>query len=308
MSQTETGAGFGIPTNTGDDSHLAESSSEEFSLQLNTGELLAFLAMLGCVSMNGLDEAYLASMADDELRAAMDAGEASLQERGLITTDGDEEPTISDVLLALVGCSAIPEASLRLVCLQEGKRAVESYYDAVPELLVEHLVCEDGSHRFTRLPDGQSLRDRLSAHCQGLGGDDISAGDWECQIPSTTLAECLELCAAGDGEPAMRLLQASGCQPGVAGEIASALGSGLCCIGTVATGLRSPLTSTVDGAIVAALAGSRWLARTDGDDPAVTVVRSASGADCLGALVGLLAPLEAAMASSTANEGVGGDG
>jgi hypothetical protein len=309
MEHTHMGASSAIPPEVSGGRHMQEPAGEDLvSVRLGTEELLAFLAMLGCIGVNGLDETYLESLSDDELRDAMDRGEASLQERGLIAADDDGGLQLSDVLTALVGCSIVPDASLRLVHWQEGKRTVEAYYDAIPELVVEHSVAEDGSHRFTRLPDAQALRTLAGAHWGGLTRDGIAVREQQYELPSVVLAQCLESCVAGDPERAIRLLENSGCGTDAAREIAAGFASGECWIGMVASRLRGSMAPPVEGAMVVAAGGSHWLARTRADDPDVTVVRAASGAGCLDALSSLLAPLEAVTAPAAAGAEGGGDG
>lgn len=278
------------------------------SIRLSIGELLAFLGILGCVGINGMDEEFLGALSSDELHDAMDRGETSLQERGLIALDDEGKLLLNDVLTALVGASVVPEASLRLVSWREGKRVAEAYYDATPELVVEHVVTKDRYHVFTQIRDRESLGTHLNSYLADPTGDVTAVPMRRYTIPSAALAQCMELCSAQDMEHAARLLEAKGCAADAAHQIVEGLGSGRSWIGMVAAGLRGPSAPRAEGTMVVANGQSCWVARTNADDPDTTILTATTNHESINALLGLFAPLEALMAAAVPGGEVTGDG
>lgn len=134
-------------------------TNESTSLTLTTDELLAILQVMGASSMSGLGDP-LAGLNEREQAARLNAGAETLLNRRLCTFEGDQL-IMDDMLVALVGASLIPDATLLVTQVQSDQSTEPVYYHATPFIMVEHQSPRVGVHQFSYLPDTNTLTHRV---------------------------------------------------------------------------------------------------------------------------------------------------
>ena len=132
-------------------------------LTLTRDELLALLQLMGSSTMNGLPEDPFAGVAEKERAERLNAGLETLINRGLVSVSSSDTVLLDDTLVALVGSCVLPGASLVVSGLQPDGSADPHFFNATPEILVEHSSPRLGVHSFAYLPDVATLRARLAA-------------------------------------------------------------------------------------------------------------------------------------------------
>ena len=131
-------------------------------LSLTRNELLTFLAIIGVPTMNGLEDDPLEGLDERAIAERLNSGEHSLIQRGLLTLDEEtNEATLDDRVVALVGGSVIPDATLLLSEMKADGSNDPHYFNATPELYVEHFSPKAGIHHFEYLPNEDALANRL---------------------------------------------------------------------------------------------------------------------------------------------------
>jgi hypothetical protein len=272
---------------------------------LTEAELTTFLALIDLEGMNGLPQETLAALDEAELMARLEAGQASLARRGLLTIAGDEA-VLHDALLALAGTAAVPEATLTLTWDSSGDApSTPHYFSATSELVVEHTVLVQhaadevaGAYAFTWLPDSAALDARVKAVLAPLAGLPPAEGP-AIMLPVETFAAFVEASVSGPAATATVLIRA-GCPPETAHQAAADLATGRRCTGMTAWGLRDPEPEGAQLVLAWYANGRGWLAATVSSDPEHMTLRAAGGPECLDTLFALTETLRPAVRVATA--------
>lgn len=264
---------------------------EPTSLTLTRDELLAFLAIMGASTINGLGDDPLASLSEEEIETRLNSGEQSLLNRGLIEPQGADGVALDDKLLALVGGAVLPDATFLLTQTQPDGLTDPHYFDATPELLIEHYSPRAGIHTFTHLPAPEALVYRVETLLAPLHPLTNGRRRFVQQISADAMTEFLDSSHKGDREAAESALTADGCPAVMAAELAEDCVTLPSWIGVVAWGLREEQPAG-GGSVMAIMGrGSCWLIENVPDQPEQVKVRSASGRECEERFVDLLRPL-----------------
>lgn len=174
-------------------------------LTLTRDELLALLQLMGSSTMNGLPENPFAGVTEKERAERLNAGLETLINRELVTVSSSDSVLLDDTLVALVGSCILPGASLVLSGLQPDGSADPHFFNATPEILVEHSSPRLGVHSFAYLPDTAALQARLAAVLSSLSTATESNafhGLW----PDTLVADVFRLARSQDQATAIQNL------------------------------------------------------------------------------------------------------
>lgn len=264
---------------------------EPASLTLTRDELLAFLAIMGASTINGLGDDPLAGLSEAEIETRLNSGEQSLLNRGLIEPQGADNVALDDALVALVGGAVIPEATFLLTQTQPDGLTDPHYFDATPELLVEHYSPRAGIYMFNHLPDPQSLVYRVETLLAPLHPLTDGRGRFARSVSAAAMTQFLESSRKGDRDAAELALTTDGCPADMAAALAGECATLPSWIGVVAWGLREE--QPAGGNSLMAIMGQDgcWLVENVPDQSEQVKVRSASGRECEAAFVAMLQPL-----------------
>ncbi len=273
------------------------------TLTLGRDELLIFLAIIGIPTMNGLDDEPLASLDEREIAERLNSGEQSLIHRGLLELNEQGQAVLDDTLVALVGGSAVPDATLLLTQVNPDGTNDPHYFNATPELLIEHYSPRVGIHRFDYLPDLETLTTRVKTLLAPLETRDGSVEGVDIQINSAALAKFIEA-AQSKAQGAARLALAEG---GVADSIAEMLAADYMAhpswVGVSAWDLRSPTPSGGQTVLVISSDNHLWLLENIAGQSDQVRVRQTSGKECIHALAALSAPINRVYQPSNSSSG-----
>jgi len=271
---------------------------ESTSITLTRDELIVFLAIMGLSTMNGLGDEPLAGLSEREVEERMNSGEQSLLNRGLISFEGEDRLVLDDVLVALVGGSVVPDATFLLTETQPDGSVDPHYFNATPELLIEHYSPRAGIHVFNHLPSTETLVWRvqtLLAPLHPLPTSDIGPPQ---QMAASALSQSMEHARQGDEEAAKKALVEAGMPREMAATFAKDCGTHATWIGVVAWGLRQEEPEGGDSVMTVLGDGHCWLVENVEDHPEDVKISPASGEECEKAFTALLQPLKEALKSS----------
>ncbi len=199
------------------------------SITLTRDELYVFLALLGLRTVSGLPQNLAEGIADEEAEIRFNCGELTLHERGLLTYAAEQRPVPHDLLIALVGTAALPQATLLLQQTEPGEphgRSTAHFFSRRPGLLVEHSSPRPGLYRFQLVADdalGDRVRDLTAplSTWAAVGGE----GERSWSISAGSMADFLNRSGSGDAAGAAAALVQGGLPQPVARDMATGLRS-----------------------------------------------------------------------------------
>lgn len=262
------------------------------SLTLTRDEIVTFLAIIGVTSINGLDDEPVAGLDDREVAERLNSGEQSLIHRGLLDLTDPGKAVLDDTLVALVGGSAVPDATFLLSLVNPDGSNDPHYFNATPELLVEHHSPRVGIHQFDYVPDSEALLGRVQTLLSALQSTDAVAPGVDVQIESAVLARFIELVQDKTLADAQAVLTETGIDDTVASTLLADYTTYPSWVGVAAWDLRSQ--DPQGGETVMAIAGDSrcWLLENVAEQNDLVRLRQASSVDCVRAITRLLRPLQ----------------
>jgi hypothetical protein len=251
------------------------------AITLSSDELHVFLALLGATALNGLDSPPFAGLSEQEVAQQLDDGRKSLVERGLLTLPVEHKKgiLIDDVLVALVGASLVPEATLIVTETCLGGAPDIHYFSATPELLVEHRSPSTGKFRFELVPGAGALAARLHSLLAPVAAAAGSA-DGAVETPAAAMTAFMAHCARGRAENARQALVEAGCAAELAVALSDDVQAGRSWAAASAWGLRQRMPEGADAAVAIVGRERCWLIRNSDHGPERVNVRQASGTEC----------------------------
>lgn len=266
---------------------------QPYSLTLTHNELLVILRLFGVESMNGLTAEPLAGLDERQIAERLNGGEATLVSRGLLQYQDDDTAILDDALLAFVGASVFPDSLMLVSETRMDGTNVPVYFNATPQLMVEHISPRPGIYVFTHIPDRALLRQRVRMIVQGLLDDPQPAPGYELSLGDQTLAEVLAEVRQNNPVKAIRLLEQAAWPADAIQAFAADLATATIWTGVIATGLRGAEQPDSQSIMVMRGATCRWLIEQQaGDDPSALRVSAAAGPACLEAFQALAGRLE----------------
>jgi hypothetical protein len=270
---------------------------QPYSLTLTHNELLVILRLFGVESMNGLTAEPLAGLDERQIAERLNGGEATLVSRGLLQYQDDDTAILDDALLAFVGASVFPDSILLVSETRMDGTNVPVYFNATPQLMVEHISPRPGIYVFTHIPDRALLRQRVRMIVQNLLDDTPPAPGYDLALNDQTLAAVLAavLAEVRQNNPvkAIRLLEQAAWPDDAIKAFAADLAAATIWTGVVATGLRDADQPDSQSIMVMRGATCRWLIEQQtGGDPAALRVSAAAAPACLEAFQALAGRLE----------------
>lgn len=262
------------------------------TLLLTRDELATFLAIIGIATMNGLQEEPLAGLDEREIAERLNSGEQSLINRDLLEMTGLGEVVLDDTLVALVGGSAIPDATFLLSLVNPDGSNDPHYFNATPELLVEHNSPRVGIHQFNYLPDAAALAERIQALLAAVSAAAGVADGVDTQVDSATLASVIDLMRGKAWDDALALLVDAGISDPAVRALLADYTTYPSWVGVAAWDLRSQEPQGGETVMVIGGDGYGWLLENVARDSDMVRLRQASGVECVQALTRLLDPLK----------------
>ena len=262
-------------------------------LTMTRDELLVFLAIAGSKTMNGLEEDPFADLDDREIAERLNSGEQSLINRGLLVIE-DDAVTLDDALVALVGSSALPDATLLLTRIEADGSNEVHYFNATLDILVEHASPKPGIFSFTFLPDADALQSRIEmllAPLRLLRGPDIDDLPAKLSLSADDMARFMEQCKEGDNAAARRTLTQAGWSADAAEQLAHDCATYPSWVGLAAWDLRNGEPKGLDPIMVFQGDNYCWLVENAADNPKQIQLCLASGVECESKLAALAEPL-----------------
>lgn len=260
-------------------------------LILTRDELITFLAMTGIPTMNGLDDEPLAGLDEREIAERLNSGEQSLIHRGLLEINDQGQATLDDTLVALVGGSAVPDATLLLTQMNPDGTNDPHYFNATPELLIEHYSPRVGIHQFDYLPDLETLTARIEALLSALQAVEGVLSGVDTQISSAALGEFVEAAHNGALDRAHAALTGAGIAESIAGTLLADYTTSPSWVGVAAWDLRSPEPRGGKTVMVIGSGDYCWLLDDAAGQSDQVRVRQTSGKECIHTLTALSAPI-----------------
>jgi hypothetical protein len=260
---------------------------------LSQNELLVFLALIGSTTMIGLDEEPLAGMDEKEVAERLNGGEQSLVSRGLLIFDDEQQATLDDMLVALVGGASVPDATLQLTHLLPGGGVRIHYFHATPELLIEQTTPRTGIHHFQHISSSQMLTYRLQALLASLHThvNEVTSVVSQ-QLPAAVLAQVFE--RRQKRQPtdlSVQVLRNSGLSPEIAAEIARDFSVHPTWIGITIWGLRSVQPAGARTSIAVLGTNHCWSIEDIDDDASQVRIIPTTGLACEAKFLALIEPL-----------------
>lgn len=273
---------------------------EQLTLALTKDELLTFLAIIGVPTMNGLEDDPLEGLDERSIAERLNSGEHSLIQRGLLTLDEEaNEATLDDRVVALVGGSVIPDATLLLSELKADGSNDPHYFNATPELFVEHFSPKAGIHHFEYLPDDDALANRLKVLLQPLSANGVAATNERRLLAGDILSQVIERVKDENAGGAVESLTAAGWPEPEAQQFVQDSSEHSMYVGVVGANLRSEEPEGGETVMIVGGDGYCWLVENESEE--MVGIRRASGTDAAAAMLTLLEPLRRAKQSP--NEG-----
>jgi hypothetical protein len=259
------------------------------TLTLTTDELLAVLQVMGARTMNGLGDP-LKNLSEQEQAARLNAGAETLLNRGLCRIEG-EQLIMDDMMVAFVGASLIPDATMLLSVLHPDQTSDPHYFNATSFIMVEHYSPRPGIHVFTHLAEAEALRDRVATILAPVAVSK-HAGTTESKLMAdAAFPKILEATRTGNADQAQTLLVQQGWSNSAAAAFVQDMTNSPVWVGMVGWGLREE--QPAGGVSVMLYQGPTqfWLLAADEGDPTLLKVTNPSATKALGAFMQLVQPL-----------------
>lgn len=268
----------------------AAPATQAISINLTRDELLALLQLMGSSTMNGLPEDPFAGVSRKEREARLNAGLETLINRGLVEAQSSDSAVIDDTLVALVGSCVLPGASMVLSGLAPDGTADPHFFNATPEILVEHTSPRPAIHTFTFLPDKAALAERLRAVLAPIAAASRPS-EFAIVSPDKLIADVFRWSRNNQAAKASASLvkanwPASEAESFVRSCAGFAIYTGLC-----AWGLRSEQIEGTHTLIAVSDQQRGWLLEPQGERGDLLHCRSATGQDVADAMVRMARPL-----------------
>ena len=262
------------------------------TLTLTRDELVVFLAIIGSKTMNGLEVDPLAGLEEQEIAERLNSGEQSLINRGLLAIE-DDNATLDDTLVALVGSSVVPDATFLLTRMDPDGTNEPHYFNATSELLVEHGSPRPGVYRFDYIPDLEALNYRVQTLLAPLHAQSHDVPDQESAVdlPASTISSFIEACRKGESEQATKILVDGRAMPELAEFLVQDCSTHPVWVGVVAWGLRQEKPEGGNSLMVFLGDDRCWLVENAEDNEDTVRVRQTAGQVCEKAFMSLLDPL-----------------
>lgn len=265
---------------------------EQLQSILTRDELTTFLAIIGVTTMNGLEEEPLAGLEEREITERLNSGEQSLINRGLLELTGQGEAVLDDTLVALVGASAVPDATFLLSLVNPDGSNDPHYFNATPELLVEHHSPRIGIHQFDYLPDLPAVSARVQSLLAVLPSGVPPADGVDLQVDSAILASFVELAQDKALDAAHAVLVDAGISDLAVSTLLADYTTYPSWVSVAAWDLRSQEPQGGKTVMVIGSAGCGWLLENVARDSDMVRLRQANNVECSEALMRLLEPLK----------------
>jgi hypothetical protein len=266
-------------------------NDQNLTITLTDDELLTFLYTLGLTSIVGLDDEFLSRFDEHEILNRLNSGEQSLINRGLINLSEANEEMLDNTLVALVGTSAIPEATLLLSLVQSNERKESHYFNATSKLLVEYFPSPDGLHRFDYVPDIANLIERIKNLLSVLPGIDGKFSDICIEIDIFTINQLIELIQKNSLSDAQILLINAGIDQSIATMFIRDYVNCPLWTGTITWNLRNPEIQDKKTVIAVTCDNYCWLLENLTHDHKYMYIRRVDGEYCLQTFIQLLEPI-----------------
>lgn len=263
------------------------------SITLIRDELLAFLAIIGSKTMNGLEEDPFADLDEQEIAERLNSGEQSLINRDLLKIDEDEV-TLDDALVALVGSSVVPDATFLLTRIEPDGSNDVHYFNATSEILMEQTSPKPGIYTFAYLPDAEALLahiEALLAPLSVLHGQESGDSSPEITLSADAMGRFMEQCKGGGGGGARQTLIQAGLSADVADQLAQDCATNPIWISVVAWNLRDGEPQGLDPVMVFQGESYCWLVENVENDPKLLRILTRLGKQCQKRLMALTTPL-----------------
>lgn len=272
-------------------------ATQTISINLTRDELLALLQLMGSTTMNGLPEDPFAGVSRKEREERLNSGLETLLNRGLVEAQGSDSAVIDDTLVALVGSCVLPGASMVLSGLAPDSTADPHFFNATPEILVEHSSPRPAIHMFSFLPDEAALAERLRAVLAPLVAASRAA-EFAIVSPDKLIADVFRWSRNNQGVQATASLVKANWPASEADSFVRSCAEFAIYTGLCAWGLRSEQIEGTQTLIVVSDQQRCWLLEPQGERGDLLHCRSVSGQDAADALVRMAHPL-----MQTANAG-----
>jgi hypothetical protein len=261
------------------------------TLTLTTDELLAVLQVMGTSSMNGLGEP-LAGLSEGEQAARLNAGAETLLNRGLCRIEGDQL-IMDDMMVAFVGTSLIPDATLLISVVQPDRSNDPHYFNVTEHIAVEHQSPRPGVHVFLHMPDAATLISRVETLLAPVAMDTSRMAYSETwTIPDPQLNEVLVAAQTRRSSEVRNILSRHGWSGEALELLATDLATAPSWVGMVGWGLREPQPDGGTSVILYAGQQRNWLFTPVTDNPEQLTVRNPSGPGSVAAFTDMVAPLQ----------------
>ncbi|HRI56039.1 MAG: hypothetical protein IAE85_21175 [Anaerolinea sp.] len=264
--------------------------TQAFSINLTRDELLALLQLMGSTTMNGLPEDPFAGISRRERAERLNAGLETLLNRGLIEAQGGDSVVIDDTLVALVGSCVLPGASMVLSGLQPDGIADPHFFNATPEILVEHSSPRPGIHIFTFLPDEVALAERVQWVLAAIGSAHHGA-DFAIVSSDKLIADVFRWSRNNQTAKAADSLVKANWPAGEAQSFVRSCAGFAIYTGLCAWGLRSEQIEGTHTLIAVSDQQRCWLLEPQGERGDLLRCRSVTGQDATDAMVRMAHPL-----------------
>lgn len=262
-------------------------------LTLTRDELLALLQLVGASTMNGLPENPFDGVAEKERAERLNAGLETLINRGLVTVSGSDSVLLDDTLVALVGSCILPGASLVVSGLQPDGSADPHFFNATPDILVEHSSPRLGVHSFAYLPDVTALGTRLATVLTPITAS-TDRSDFHGLWPDALVAEVFRLARSQRQAAAVQNLVKAKWPTAQAEAFVAACAGWAIYTALCAWGLRGEQVEGSDTVVIVSDQQRCWLLEPQGATGDVLKVSAVTGQGAVDAVVGLAQHLASA--------------
>ena len=265
-------------------------TEQQPKLTVTRDELLALLQIMGASTMNGLPNEPLAGLAERERAERLNSGLQTLLNRNLAEARDANQLVLDDTLVALVGSCVIPAATLLLSALQPDGANEPHYFNAAPQILVEHELPSAGIHTFRYLSDGSALQSRVQSFLAGLQPISV-ATEFSITLSDERLTVVLQAARANQPAQAVNTLMAEKWPEAEARAFVEAAAGFPIYTAICATGLRDETAPTGQTRMAICSLVRCWLIRPTSQGENIFNVQAISGKDCIRAFVALCEPL-----------------
>jgi hypothetical protein len=177
----------------------------EFSIELDTHELLLVLGIFGPCIVMGVEDPYLGVMSE-EVRISQHLALDSLMMRGLVRAVSEDKIDLIDQVSTTASIMHHPNHSLIVHSKQMAGSDFHCYIHFAGERIVQHTPSQD-QHRLILAQNMESLLDDLEAALRAASKAESSCSPFN--LTEEVMFEARRLCARGDLNEARARLLAS---------------------------------------------------------------------------------------------------